>query len=186
MDPSTPQPAIYKLEFADTIVPQNSTYPFYYTTRPSILPQITDKTFAVWGPIIAYWVYSLLFHALDTWGANWKWLAKYRIHESAEVKAKNIVSRRDVVLAVLVQQAFQVTMGYIFMEEDNSVTVDHTAKMRWMSPILVQSTLLYLGDPHAAQARLQVFGPSTLYFIYWWLIPTVQMLFALSVQFFCW
>jgi sphinganine C4-monooxygenase len=173
------EPAIYRPEFANTIVPPNGTFPFYFSQNPSILPGISDKTLSIISPFVAYWVYSLLFHALDTWGANSAWLDRYRIHESAEVRSRNLVTKWQVVLAVLLQQVFQTILGVLFVEGEESASVDHTAKMTGLSPILVQSTLLWLGNPYVAQARLEYWGSTALHFIYWWAIPTAQILFAL-------
>ncbi|CAG7847221.1 SubName: Full=Related to SUR2-sphingosine hydroxylase {ECO:0000313/EMBL:CCA71884.1} [Serendipita indica DSM 11827] len=173
------EPAIYLAQFADSIVPRNGTYPFYYSERESILEGVSDKTLSLAAPLVAYWVYSLIFHFLDVYGTDWAWLAPYRIHESAEVTSRNLVGKWHVVQAVFVQQLIQTVLGVLLVEEKSSVAVDHTAKMARMSPILVQSTLLWLGNPYVAQARLESWGASILYFVYWWFIPVVQILFAL-------
>jgi sphinganine C4-monooxygenase len=171
--------AVYKPEFATAIVPPNGTFPAYYTEQPSIIPGMSDKTLSVISPLIAYWALSIPFHALDVYGANWAWLSRYRIRESVEVTSKNLVGKREVVIAVIFQQIVQTILGVLFVEGEDSSLVDHTAKMSRMSPILVQSMLLYYGDPRLAQARLEVWGTTVLHFIYWWLIPTAQILFAL-------
>ncbi|PVG00750.1 hypothetical protein CPB86DRAFT_170461 [Serendipita vermifera] len=175
------EPAIYRPEFANTIVPPNGTFPFYHIQEPSVLPGISDKTLSILSPFVVYWIYSLFFHALDTWGANSAWLERYRIHESAEVKSRNLVSKWQVVLAVLFQQVLQTILGVLFVEGEDSSSVDHTAKMTRISPILVQSTLLWLGNPQLAQARLEYWGSTALHFVYWWAIPTVQILVAFFI-----
>ncbi|KAG8759326.1 hypothetical protein FRC14_006166 [Serendipita sp. 396] len=174
------EPAIYSPEFADTIIPANGTYPFYFSENPSLIAGLSDKSLSLIAPLVAYWVHSLIFHALDVYGTEWAWLAPYRIHESAEVKAKNLVSKSQVVWAVLVQQAIQTILGIIFVDSEET-SVDHREKMARMSPILVQSTLLWMGNPHLAQSSLQRWGSSVLYFAYWWAIPTAQILFAFFV-----
>lgn len=175
--------AIYRPEFADAIVPSNGTFPVYHTEQPSIIPGLSDKMLSVISPLISYWALSLLFHVLDVYGTDWAWLARYRIHESAEVKSKNLVTKWDVVVAVVFQQVVQTILGILFVEGEESALIDHTANMSRMSPILVQSTLLFYGDPRIAQARLEVWGATVLHFIYWWFIPAAQMLFALYVLF---
>lgn len=169
---------IYHPVFADSVVPANGTVPFYHSYEPSLLPWISDKDLSLAAPIAAYWIFSLFFHALDVWGDNWVWLHPYRIHESAEVKSRNLVSKSSVVIAVTVQQAIQTIIGLLFLD-DAAQTVDHSARMRKWSPILVQSTLLYMGDPSRAQQFLQKWGPSIMHFVYWWFIPALQLLWAL-------
>jgi sphinganine C4-monooxygenase len=170
---------IYHPEFAETLVPSNRAFPFYYNEHPSILPGVTDKTLSVIAPLVAYWALSLVFHALDTWGANSTWLGRYRIHESAEVRSKNLVSKWHVVGAVLLQQAIQTLLGVFWVDAEDSALTDHTAKMSRMSPILVQSTLLWTGNPQMAISHLRAWGSLVLHFIYWWAIPTFQIFFAL-------
>lgn len=172
-------PAIYKPEFSDAIVPPNGTFPFYHTEQPSIIPGMSDKMLSVVSPLVAYWVLSLIFHALDVFGTDWVWLSRYRIRESEEVKTKNLVTKWDVVLAVIFQQVVQTILGVLFVDGEDSAVIDHASKMGRMSPILVQSTLLFYGDPRLAQARLEVWGATLLHFIYWWFIPALQLLFAL-------
>jgi len=170
---------IYHPDFPGTIVPSNRTFPFYYTQQPSILPGVDDKTLSIVSPLVAYWALSLVFHALDIWGTDWAWLAKYRIHESAEVRSKNLVGKWHVVGAVLVQQAIQTLLGVLWVDGEDSALTDHMVQMSRMSPILVQSTLLWTGNPHVALSALQAWGSTILHFIYWWAIPTFQIFFAL-------
>ena len=173
--------AVYRPEFADSVAPANGTAPFYYLSNASLLPWLSDKDLSLVAPVIAYWILSLFFHALDVWGENWAWLHPYRIHESAEVRSRNLVSKSSVVLAVIFQQAIQTIMGALFLEDESAAAqmVDHWARMRKWSPILVQSTLLYMGDPLRAEQFLRTWGSSILHFVYWWFIPAVQLLWAL-------
>jgi sphinganine C4-monooxygenase len=172
---------IHQPGFADTVAPANGTAPFYYSSEPSLLPWLSDKDLSLAAPIAAYWIFSLFFHTLDVWGENWAWLRPYRIHESTEVKSRNLVSKSSVVIAVIFQQAIQTLLGLLFLENEGAAAqmVDHWARMRRLSPTLVQATLLYMGDPLRAQQFLQTWGPSIIHFIYWWFIPAVQLLWAL-------
>lgn len=170
---------IYAPEFASHILPTNGTVPFYYTDKPSLIAGVPDKLVALLSPVVGYWVLSILFHALDTWGENWEWLKPYRIHESEEVRSKNLVTKWQVIKTVLVQHAVQTLLGYLALEGDEVVVTDHKAQMVRLSPILVQGSLLWLGDPLVAQAKLEKYGPTIIHFVYWWLIPTAQIIFAL-------
>jgi sphinganine C4-monooxygenase len=169
---------IYQSDFADSLVPANGVVPFYHSHEPSLLPWLSDKDLSLAAPIAAYWVLSLFFHSLDVWGENWAWLRPYRIHESAEVKSRNLVSKSSVVIAVIFQQAIQTILGALFLE-DAAQTIDHRAGMRKWSSLLVQYTLFYMGDPPRAQQFLQTWGPLVIHFVYWWFIPALQLLWAL-------
>jgi sphinganine C4-monooxygenase len=169
---------IHQLGFADSVAPANGTVPFYYPSQPSLLPWLSDRDLSLVAPVVVYWVSALFFHVLDVWGESWAWLRPYRIHESAEVKSRNLVSKSSVVTAVLFQQASQTLIGTFFLD-DVVQTVDHWARMRKWSPILVQSTLLYMGNTPRAQQFLQTWGPSVIHFAYWWFIPALQLLWAL-------
>src|SRR5271170_1616512 len=100
--------------------------PFYHCSRPSLLTGISDQVLALVGPVIAYWALSLLFHFLDTSG--WRWLEKYRIHESSEVQSRNRASRSQVIWAVLLQQATQTTLGLYWISGDTA-EINHREKM---------------------------------------------------------
>lgn len=169
---------IYQPGFADSVAPANGTVPFYFSFESSLLPWLSDKDLSLAAPVAAYWVLSLFFHAIDVWGENWAWLNPYRIHESTEVKSRNLVSKSGVVIAVIFQQAMQTILGALFLE-DAAQTVDHWARMRSWCPILIQCTLPYMGDPRRAQQFLQTWGPSIIHFVYWWFIPALQLLWAL-------
>ncbi|KAI0636126.1 hypothetical protein C8Q77DRAFT_620869 [Trametes polyzona] len=57
--------------------------PYYYTPRSAIVDRLPDHYLALAVPVVAYWALGLVFHLLDISG--WKWLDRYRIHDSAEV-----------------------------------------------------------------------------------------------------
>src|SRR5271170_5087460 len=81
--------------------------------RPPIFTFISDKHLSLALPIIAYWLYSALFHFLDL--QTWSWLEKFRIHPPEEVLKRNRVTRWDVVRDVLIQQIGQTIVGYIVL-----------------------------------------------------------------------
>ncbi|KAF8623919.1 hypothetical protein AX17_007247 [Amanita inopinata Kibby_2008] len=146
--------------------------PFYYSGKEFLLDGIPDRFVALASPIIAYWSLSLLFHFLDVSG--WKWLEKYKIHESAEVKTRNLVSQSHVVAAVLLQQVIQTILGLVWMPQEKRV-LDHAAKMQTIAIFLHA----YLSNHFGEWAR--AFMPNLVYVTYWWLIPAAQFLVALFV-----
>src|SRR6266542_1360466 len=80
-------------------------YPVYHIPKPQLIDGIPDHFLTIAAPVIGYWYLSLFFHFLDI--SEWKFLDKYRIHESAEVKSKNLVTKSQVVWAVVFQQVIQ-------------------------------------------------------------------------------
>jgi sphinganine C4-monooxygenase len=75
------------------------TFPVYYCQKLDLFNGVPDYIVTLVAPIIAYWCFSLFFHALDMSG--WKRLDKYRIHDSEEVQARNLVTRSEVVMCLL-------------------------------------------------------------------------------------
>jgi sphinganine C4-monooxygenase len=87
---------------------------------------LSDKHLSLAAPILAYWGLSMLFHPLDV--SQFAWLEKYRLHDSEEVKSRNLTSRADVVWAVFVQQIIQTVLGLVFLDEQGSESqYDHGA-----------------------------------------------------------
>ena len=77
--------------------------------QPPVISPIPDKILVLILPIAAYWIVSLFFHCIDSYG----YLARYRLHTPAEILKRNHVSRRDVVRDVVVQQIIQTIIGVL-------------------------------------------------------------------------
>ncbi|GAW09989.1 sphingosine hydroxylase [Lentinula edodes] len=135
-----------------TICFDSTDHPFYHSSQPTLIDGVSDPILTLAGPILAYWTLSLFFHYLDT--AEWKWLEKYRIHESAEIQSKNLVSRTQVVWAVIFQQIVQTGLHHI---------------AQYLAVIM-----RILGTEREAQLL-----PMVTYAVYWWVIPTLQLLLAI-------
>jgi sphinganine C4-monooxygenase len=109
--------------------------------------------------------------------SDWKWLDKYRLHESAEVKLRNRVSRWDVFVAVVFQQVIQMGLGWWWLDAKEPTTkLEHLERMREMAPV-VKSVLGRVLDSKTAAAR----EADAVYFVYWWAIPIAQMLFGMFI-----
>ncbi|KAG8717094.1 hypothetical protein FRC09_014747 [Ceratobasidium sp. 395] len=166
--------------FYDALVPSPLTFPIYHAASPDILTWMSDKHLSLAAPIIAYWALSMLFHALDL--SEFTWLEKFRLHESAEVKSRNLVSRVDVVWAVFLQQIIQTALGLIFLDEHGSESsYDHQAGMRACAPWVVWAARLVCG-PGPGDRVLETYGKELVHVTYWWIIPTAQFIFALLVM----
>ncbi|KAF9457203.1 sphingosine hydroxylase [Collybia nuda] len=146
--------------------------PLYYSHKSSLVNHFPDHYLALASPVIAYWTLSLFFHYLDT--SDWKWLEKHRIHESAEVKSRNRVTRSQVVWGVLFQQLIQTLLGLAWLSDDGFDVVNHEEKMRVMAQRLEPVLSRIIGD-HLVEERLL----DIVYLVYWWAIPTVQFIAAM-------
>ncbi|KDQ19588.1 hypothetical protein BOTBODRAFT_126477 [Botryobasidium botryosum FD-172 SS1] len=151
-------------------------YPSYHINGPSIVSFLSDKSLSLLAPLIAYWAYSLFFHALDC--SDWAWIDQYRIHESAEVQAKNRATRAEVVKAVVLQQIFQTTLGVLTIEPEGPL--DHVKEMRSLAPRIAYFVMKALGQD-IGKSLLVSQGESIVYFVYWWAIPIVQFVLAFAV-----
>ncbi|EMD38879.1 hypothetical protein CERSUDRAFT_112599 [Gelatoporia subvermispora B] len=153
--------------------------PVYYSPRISLLSWLPDHLFALAAPVVAYWAASLFFHALDL--SNWRWLDKYRIHESAEVQSRNRATRMQVLQAVLLQQLVQTLLGYWWIEEKpTGAAVDHLSNMLRLAPQLSRMLLRLFGQTQGSMI-LRNYGAEILYYIYWWAIPTSKMLLGMFI-----
>ena len=151
--------------------------PFYYSPQPALLSWAPDHILALTAPVVAYWVLSLFFYALDV--SEWKWLDNYRIHDSEEVKSRNLVTVPQVVRAVVFQHVVQTALGWWWLEElPAGDQVDHVAAMLRLAPWLARAVVLVLGEEMGAQL-LASRGADGLYTLYWWAIPVAKFLFGM-------
>ncbi|TFY83305.1 hypothetical protein EWM64_g706 [Hericium alpestre] len=155
--------------------------PFYHTSRPSVIPGVSDPTLALAAPVIAYWLTSLIFHTFDI--SSWKWLDRYRIHDSSEVASRNLATRFQVVRAVLFQQAIQTVIGYFWVSGDDKPYLNDGSPLA-MLPIAIPLTraMVWVLGERSATRLLREVGPQLVHFIYWWAIPAFQLLFAMFVM----
>lgn len=91
-----------------------------YTVQPlpSLIPGFPDQYLTLVLPIIAYWVVSMTFHAID----HYDLFPKYRLHTPAEVLKRNHVSKWDVCRDVVIQQIVQTLFGVALAAVDPEPT----------------------------------------------------------------
>lgn len=146
---------------------------WYYTTRPALLSFCSDKILSIAAPTIVYWVFSLIFHALDV--LRLPYFEKRRIHESEEVLSRNKVTIGQVVKAVLWQQVVQTLLGVWWLEDDHpGEGLDVLGDMAKLAPRIATAVFVLLG-PRTGEAVLRNCGESIVRWVYWWGIPLVQM-----------
>lgn len=150
--------------------------PFYYSPHQRLLVRLPDHLLTLAVPVIAYWSLSLVFHVFDLSG--WKWLDKYKLHESEELRKRNLVQRSEVVFAVIFQQIIQTLMGFLWLQEEVDTTNAARAALvikglqRWQSILEVLAHQFHFHFETAKAA----------WFMYWWAVPLFQFLFAMYVS----
>jgi sphinganine C4-monooxygenase len=153
--------------------------PFYFAVRQNLLDFISDDYLALAAPVIAYWIMSLFFHCLDISG--WRWLDKYRIHESEEVKSRNLVTPREVVWAVVIQHVMQTALGLLWLGEPPEISITRCQnEMQALGGTLLSVVRHVMGEETGLK-YLELWGPETTHWLYWWGIPAARVLFALYV-----
>jgi len=153
-------------------------YPAYHFPRASLLSWISDKDLSLLMPIVIYWGVSLIFQAIDS--AEIPYFERYRIHEPEEVKRKNRVTKRTVVLMVIVQQAVQTALGMYWLDDEDplkEVFRDHKGEMEQYGIWISRISFALLG-PSLATRLLRTCGQEMTKFAYWWAIPILQFLWA--------
>ncbi|KAK7056174.1 Sphingolipid C4-hydroxylase sur2 [Paramarasmius palmivorus] len=150
-----------------TVCFNRSDAPLYYSYRTSLIDEVPDSKLALASPVIAYWILSLFYHFLDI--STWKWLERYRIHESAEVTRRNRVTKWQVVKAVVFQQFVQTLLGWFWLDERHPVT-NHVPNLQNLVKVI---EVWVGGDPRVLH--------NSAYFLYWWGIPLLQLFVAMFV-----
>jgi len=139
---------------------------------------LPDKYLSIFVPVAVYWICALPFEILDHLSPAC--LEKYRIHESAEVQAKNRVTRSKVIVTVLFQQLLQVLVGYWWLEENDNVNLNHPRSIQTIQSTLAQFVSQILGT-ESAHRFVNTTGPLFASWLYWWGIPCLQVFFAMFV-----
>jgi sphinganine C4-monooxygenase len=158
-------------------------------------------------PIIAYWVVSLIFHAIDVFDL----FARYRLHTPAEVLKRNHVTRWEVFRDVVLQQVIQsiALMGLSYYD-DAPTTGTAEYNVAWYAQKLrlaqraIPFVLSTAGlNPTALAAKLSAAQPTlaavvaggrypglpafsswelnAASFLYWYAVPAVQFVAAIVI-----
>ena len=149
--------------------------PWYYEPDVQLWSVMPDFWLSVVGPIIAYWLFCTFFEILDR--ADWEWLKKYRIHESSGVASRNRVTKGQVLSAVFVQQVIQITLGYLWMDENGETGGPismHVPRMEVIAPTILRSLEALVGHRFAAYLWLHK-AQDLVYYVYWWGIPLARL-----------
>ncbi|KIO27261.1 hypothetical protein M407DRAFT_23445 [Tulasnella calospora MUT 4182] len=163
--------------------------PWYYTSAPSLIPGIHDKYLSLASPIIMYWTLSIFFHLLDNYSHcppfSWMGVERYRIHDSEEMKSRNKATPGEVLGAVIFQQVIQTMAGYWWIPDDTQhppamSLAEHGQAMQGYAPWVLRVLQVLLGDVTAAWL-IKSYGNHLVYWVYWWIVPTLQTFLAFFV-----
>lgn len=137
---------------------------------------MSDKFTSIFAPFAVYWLFSGFFHIVDTCGL----FEDYRIHEPEEEKAKNRVTVKQVIWAVLLQQLIQTALGLVWLEDDDPAVGpfrDHSGDIIQYAGY-INSSIKFIAGPTLARAFDQRFGQTFASWSYWWAVPIFQFFFA--------
>lgn len=89
----------------------------------------------------------------------------------------------QVIKAVVLQHVIQTVLGMVWLEDDATIAKrehyrDHLGEMASIAPWVADMTLVMLGRK-SGEDLLRRHGESMVRWVYWWGIPSAQMLFAL-------
>lgn len=152
-----------------------SRYPIYSSHRQQLVPGLSDGITLLVAPIIVYWSFSLMFHFIDNLG--WDCFERYRIHEPDELKRKNRVSVAQVIRAVIIQQIIQTATGWIFVIGVEEPPLDAAGDLNAWGMRVAHVVLSIAGTKRGGEFVAR-YGQQTAEWIYWWGVPTLQMVIA--------
>ncbi|POW10059.1 hypothetical protein PSTT_06290, partial [Puccinia striiformis] len=144
------------------IEPTKLEFPFYHYHRNEIVPGISDPTFSVIVPLLAYWVVSILeIPAIE----------KYRLHEPAELTKRNKVTPAQVIKA---DYSISIHLPPIY-----SIVIIYR-KLR-ITPYYLAHHSYPIAPKHANWVLIN-YGQSLTQWAYWWGLPILQFLWASLVS----
>lgn len=105
---------------------------------------------------------------------------QYRIHEPDEVKSKNRVTVRQVLVAVFAQQAIQTVLGLWWLGDEDPAYGpfrDHAADLDKYAGWVASAAIAVLGK-ELGRALVRTCGPDVASWLYWWGVPVAQFFLA--------
>ncbi|KIJ61980.1 hypothetical protein HYDPIDRAFT_169366 [Hydnomerulius pinastri MD-312] len=164
---------------AQNIGPKPLHIPFYFAMRQNLIGDIPDTILTLAAPVIMFWTLSLCFHCLDI--SSWRWLDRYRIHESEEVKSRNLASRSEVFWTVFSQHVVQSLLGYIWLDEPQEISI--VACQRGMEVVgeVLRRVMTCPAVPEAWQKVWELRGAEMTHWLYWWGVPAFQLLLSMFI-----
>ncbi|KAG0163288.1 hypothetical protein DFQ30_000402 [Apophysomyces sp. BC1015] len=155
----------------------NATTHFFTSTIHSQLQRDpwTDEMLALWVPVVVYWVYSVAFHFVMK--AEIPFFEQFRIHTSDDMRKRNRVSVRRVLVMVALQQMAQVLMGIAILQP-----VDPEVQALQQDAALAQLTHQIYSWMSAFDEGFYPTANLLAKLIYWGLIPACQFFAAMVIM----
>ncbi len=117
---------------------------------------------------------------------GWRWLERYRLHESKEVTRLNRATVGEVVRAVVTEQVLQTAIGLWWLsgrsDVEDATKINHALRTSALLQNIQHIMHLLLGSG-AGDKAFAHYGPQVAWWLYWYLVPGVQMFTALCVHF---
>ncbi|KAL1925787.1 uncharacterized protein VTP21DRAFT_670 [Calcarisporiella thermophila] len=160
-----------------TIANTTSSLPHTHESA-DLLPFISDSLLSVFLPVVAYWVYSLMYELLDY--CNFSFLEPFRIHTPEELK-KNRVSKGKVVWWVFLQQVLQAMLALALTSGVEETGVNQGATLAWHQAWIAKSVGT-LGMEAYLTSMLN--GPAVeqlARWMYWYVEPAVRFFVAMFI-----
>lgn len=133
----------------------------FYAPKPDLIDGIPDGILALIAPVVAYWLYSIIFHIIDVY----QLLEAYRIHPSEEQLSLNKVTLHVVIRDVIFQHIIQSITGIIMYKIDPLPTTGYENAALWdlrhSLPGFIPTNLIYL--------------------VYWYVIPLFKCFLAFII-----
>ena len=117
--------------------------------------------------------------------SSWHWLDRYRLHEATEITSRNKASLGEVLRAVLMQQTIQTALGWWWLQGETEEKVNHIQAMATLYPMVSRLLGVAIGTRNASHI-LAVHGPDVISAAYWWILPVLQFILAMSVLSLTW
>ena len=142
-----------------------------------LIPYISDEALAVVMPVIAYWVYSIVFHCIMA--AEIPFFEQYRIHTLEDMEAKNKVSFYEVLKMVFLQQVLQTILGIMVLPAEEPTALDHgfaqqlyaSYTHKWVQMVFASNSQFITNE----MIQWAVFTA------YWLIVPACQFVVAMYV-----
>ncbi|TID30582.1 hypothetical protein CANINC_000827 [Pichia inconspicua] len=116
-----------------------------YFLKQNLIEGIPDGLLALIAPIVAYWVYSIIFHIIDVY----QLLEAYRIHPSEEQLSLNKVTFAVVIRDVIFQHIIQSITGFVMYKIDPTPVSGYENAQLWdirhLLPSYIPTTFIYIG-----------------------------------------
>ncbi|KAI8343454.1 fatty acid hydroxylase superfamily-domain-containing protein [Chlamydoabsidia padenii] len=137
-----------------------------------------DEILALWVPIAAYWIYSMIFHFLMM--AEIPYFEQYRIHTADDIDKRNRVSVKRVLAMVTLQQVIQVVLGSLVLHPINPqlmITQQEKTLGR-----LYQYCLKLMDILSSSGGSMDRYALNLANSLYWVIIPGLQFFAAMVIM----